>query len=82
MGSPKSRTLVQDGVLLSTSLIRQKVLPDMAISMVAIGEETGVMDKMLTSILEPAIIVVAGGIVGSIHLAMYLPMFTIFDQIQ
>ena len=82
MGSPKSRTLVQDGVLLSTSLIRQKVLPDMAISMVAIGEETGEMDKMLTLMLEPAIIVVVGGIVGSILLAMYLPMFTVFDQIQ
>ena len=50
--------------------------------MVAIGEETGEMNKMLTSMLEPAIIVVAGGIVGSILLAMYLPMFTVFDQIQ
>jgi type IV pilus assembly protein PilC len=27
-------------------------------------------------------IVVVGGIVGSILLAMYLPMFTVFDQIQ
>jgi len=26
--------------------------------------------------------VVVGGIVGSILLAMYLPMFTVFDQIQ
>jgi type IV pilus assembly protein PilC len=25
---------------------------------------------------------VVGGIVGSILLAMYLPMFTVFDQIQ
>ena len=32
--------------------------------------------------LEPAMIVVAGDIVGSILLAMYLPMFTVFDQIQ
>jgi type IV pilus assembly protein PilC len=30
----------------------------------------------------PAMIVVVGGIVGSILLAMYLPMFTVFDQIQ
>ena len=30
--------------------------------------------------LEPAMVV--GGIVGSILLAMYLPIFTIFDQIQ
>ena len=94
-----SRALVQEGVLLSTALIRQKVLPDMALNMLAIGEETGEMDKMLskvadfyedevgamvkalTSALEPAMIVVVGGIVGSILLAMYLPMFTIFDQI-
>ena len=96
----ESRMLVQEGVLLSTALIRQKVLPDMALSMLSIGEETGEMDKMLskvadfyedevgamvkalTSMLEPAMIVVVGGIVGSILLAMYLPMFSVFDQIQ
>ena len=96
----KSRTLVQEGVLLSAALARQKVLPEMALSMLAIGEETGEMDlmlskvadfyedeistslKALTSMLEPAMIVVVGGIVGSILLAMYLPMFTVFDQIQ
>ena len=87
-------------MLLSSALIRQKMLPDMALNMLAIGEETGEMDKMLskvadfyedevsaltmalTSMLEPAMIVVVGGIVGSILLAMYLPMFTVFDQIQ
>ena len=95
-----SRGMVQEGVLLSTALIRQKVLPDMALNMLAIGEETGEMDKMLskvadfyedevgamvktlTSMLEPAMIVVVGGIVGFILLAMYLPMFSVFDQIQ
>ena len=40
------------------------------------------MVKALTSMLEPAMIVVVGGIVGSILLAMYLPMFTVFDQIK
>ena len=41
------------------------------------------MVKALTSMLEPAmIVVVVAGIVGSILLAMYLPMFTVFDQIQ
>jgi len=95
-----SRGLVQEGVLLSAALIRQNVLPEMALSMLAIGEETGEMDQMLskvadfyedevtasvkalTSMLEPAMIVVVGGIVGSILLAMYLPMFTVFDQIK
>lgn len=96
----ESMKMVQEGVLLSVALIRQKVLPDMALNMLSIGEETGEMDKMLskvadfyedevsamvkalTSMLEPAMIVVVGGIVGSILLAMYLPMFTVFDQIQ
>ena len=96
----ESRALVQDGILLSEALIRQKVLPDMALNMLAIGEETGELDKMLskvadfyedevaatvkalTSMLEPAMIVVVGFIVGSILLAMYLPMFTVFDQIK
>ena len=45
-------------------------------------DEVSAMVKALTSMLEPAMIVVVGGIVGSILLAMSLPMFTVFDQIQ
>ena len=45
-------------------------------------DEVGAMVKALTSMLEPAMIVVVGGIVGSILMAMYLPMFSVFDQIQ
>jgi predicted NBD/HSP70 family sugar kinase len=78
----------------------KNVFPDMAISMLAIGEETGEMDSMLskvadfyedevatavktlTSLIEPAMIVLVGGIVGSILVAMYLPMFSIFDKIR
>ena len=32
--------------------------------------------------LEPAMIVLVGGIVGSILLAMYLPMFSVFEKIR
>ena len=35
----------------------------------------------LTSIIEPVMIVVVGGIVGGIILAMYLPMFEIFELV-
>ncbi len=45
-------------------------------------DEVSTSVKALTSMLEPAMIVVVGVIVGSILLAMYLPMFTVFDQIQ
>jgi type IV pilus assembly protein PilC len=91
---------VAEGVTLSTSLAAKNVIPEMAISMLAVGEETGSVDTMLskvadfyedevattiktlTSLLEPALIVVVGVIVGSILLAMYLPMFTIFENIK
>jgi type IV pilus assembly protein PilC len=72
----------------------------MMVSMLAIGEETGEMDIMLskvadfyedevstavktiTSLIEPVMIVLVGGIVGSILLAMYMPMFSVFEHIR
>jgi type IV pilus assembly protein PilC len=38
--------------------------------------------KALTSILEPLMIILVGGIVGFIVIAMYLPMFRVYDQIK
>ena len=95
---PGPEQLLASRNLLSDAL--PDVSPDQWRALLAIGEETGEMDKMLskvadfnedevgamvkalTSRLEPAMIVGVGGIVGSILLAMYLPMFTVFDQIQ
>jgi type IV pilus assembly protein PilC len=37
--------------------------------------------KALTSVMEPIMIVFLGGMVGSILLAMYLPMFKVFDKL-
>ncbi len=38
--------------------------------------------KALTSILEPIMIIFVGGIVGFIVIAMYLPMFKVYDSIK
>ena len=38
--------------------------------------------KALTSILEPVMIMIVGGIVGFIVIAMYLPMFKVYDAIE
>jgi type IV pilus assembly protein PilC len=38
--------------------------------------------KALTSILEPLMIIMVGAIVGFIVIAMYLPMFQVYDQIR
>ncbi len=95
-----SREDVMQGIPLSVALGRTKAFPELALSMLSIGEETGEMDTMLskvadfyedevenatkalTSLLEPMMIIVVGGIVGVILVAMYLPMFNIFDQIR
>jgi type IV pilus assembly protein PilC len=95
-----SRNDISEGMPLSTALALKNVFPDMMVSMLAIGEETGEMDAMLskvadfyedevttavkslTSLIEPVMIVVVGGIVGSILVAMYLPMFSVFENIR
>ncbi len=38
--------------------------------------------KALTSILEPIMIIVIGGIVGFIVISMYLPLFEVYNQHQ
>jgi type IV pilus assembly protein PilC len=96
----QSRNDISEGMPLSTALALKRVFPDMMVSMLAIGEETGEMDAMLskvadfyedevstavktlTSMIEPLMIVVVGGIVGSILVAMYLPMFSVFENIR
>lgn len=45
-------------------------------------DEVDAAVKALTSVLEPIMIVLVGGIVGFIVVAMYMPMFKIYDKIQ
>lgn len=45
-------------------------------------DEVDAAVKALTSVLEPIMIVLVGGIVGFIVIAMYMPMFKIYDKIQ
>ena len=95
-----SRLDIQEGIPLSLALQRKAVFPELAMSMLSIGEETGQMDAMLskvadfyedeveaavkimTSMLEPAMIVICGGIVASILVAMYMPMFSVFEKVR
>lgn len=77
-----------------------EAFPLMVTQMIAVGEETGALEEMLskiadfyedqvaaalkalTSILEPIMIMFVGAIVGFIVIAMYLPMFQVYDQIR
>lgn len=97
---PRGKRAITKEDFLAAALRMKNVFPDMAISMLAIGEETGEMDSMLskvaefyedevtttiksfTALIEPIMIVFVGGIVGSILVAMYLPMFSVYDKIR
>jgi type IV pilus assembly protein PilC len=96
----KSRDAIREGIPLYKPLETEPVFPPMVTRMIAVGEETGDIDgmltkiaefyesevdaavKALTSIIEPLMIVVVGGIVGSIVISMYLPMFKIFELVE
>ena len=95
-----SREAVREGLPIHKPLEGESIFPPMVTRMIAVGEETGDIDgmltkiaefyesevdatvKALTSIIEPLMIVVVGGIVGGIIIAMYLPMFKIFELVQ
>jgi type IV pilus assembly protein PilC len=96
----RSRDAVREGIPIYKPLETEPVFPPMVTRMIAVGEETGDIDgmltkiaefyesevdaavKALTSIIEPLMIVVVGGIVGGIVISMYLPMFKIFELIK
>jgi type IV pilus assembly protein PilC len=91
---------VKSGGSISAPLRDAPIFPGMVTQMVAVGEETGNLDTMLTkvadfyedevaaavkamtSILEPIMIVLVGGIVGFVVIAMYMPMFKVYDSIK
>jgi type IV pilus assembly protein PilC len=91
---------VKSGGTIGDPLKQAKVFPPMVAQMVAVGEETGALDAMLskiadfyedevetavkslTAILEPAMILFVGGIVGVIVVSMYMPLFNVYNSIH
>lgn len=90
---------VEQGGMVHKPLEKSGIFPPMVTSMIAVGEETGELDLMLskiadfydteveaaveglTSLLEPIMMVLLGGMVGAVIVGMYLPMFKIFDAV-
>lgn len=84
---------VSTGTNLTTAMQNSNLFPNMVTQMVAIGEESGALDSMLSkvadffeaevddaveamsSLMEPMIMVVLGGLIGGLVIAMYLPIF-------
>jgi type IV pilus assembly protein PilC len=91
---------VKRGGSLAGPIEANAIFPSMVGHMVAVGEETGQLEHMLskiadfyetevdakvkalTSLIEPLMIVFVGGVVGFIVIAMYLPIFSLYDKIR
>jgi type IV pilus assembly protein PilC len=96
----ESRNSIAGGETIAAPLEKSKVFPAMVISMIAVGEQTGGLDEMLSkiadfydeevdvavsallSLMEPAMIVILGVIVGGMVIAMYLPIFDMMNAVQ
>jgi type IV pilus assembly protein PilC len=96
----ESRQSIAGGETIAAPLEKSKVFPPMVISMIAVGEQTGGLDEMLSkiadfydeevdvavsallSLMEPAMIVILGVIVGGMVIAMYLPIFDMMNAVQ
>jgi type IV pilus assembly protein PilC len=94
-----ARTSIREGETVAVPLKHSNVFPPMVVQMIAVGEQTGALDEMLTkiaifyeaevdqavenltSVIEPVMIVVMGGIVGGMVIAMYLPMFKLIQVV-
>lgn len=90
---------VKEGEGIAPPLSATKIFPEMVISMIEVGEETGKLPEMLdkiaetydeevdnavealTSMIEPIMIVGLAAIVGTIVIALFMPLISIIDQI-
>jgi type IV pilus assembly protein PilC len=91
---------VKRGGSLAGPIEANPIFPPMVGHMIAVGEETGQLEHMLskiadfyeaevdakvkalTALIEPVMILFVGGIVGFIVIAMYLPIFSLYDKIR
>ncbi len=97
-GILKAANRVREGRPLAGSLQETGVFPELPIEMIEVGESTGALPVMLTSVaefyeddvqtaqqalmslIEPAILIVMGVVVGFVLISLYLPIFTLGAQ--
>ncbi len=98
-GVQKVHDAVKEGEGMAGPLASTKIFPDMVISMIEVGEETGKLPDMLekiaetydeevdnavdvlTSMIEPLMIVFLAVVVGTIVIALFMPLIEIINQL-
>lgn len=96
----KAQEAIRNGHSIAEPLDKSGFFPAMVTRMIAVGEQTGSLDRMLekvaifyekevesitarlSSILEPVLMLITGGIVGFVVVSIMLPMFSIITSIN
>jgi type IV pilus assembly protein PilC len=91
---------IREGDTIAQPLKESRLVDDMVVNMIDVGEETGDLDTMLykisdfydeevdtlveslISLLEPLMIVVLGFIIGTIVIALFLPMIKLLEGLS
>ena len=91
---------VREGRELWRALEQTGIFTDLTIEMIKVGESSGALEEMLSSVsefydeeidvllarvisfVEPAILVLMGGVIVTILLSVYLPMFRLMSAIK
>ncbi len=91
---------IKEGETMAAPLEASRVFPNMVVSMIAVGEETGRLPEMLvkiadtydtevdaavdglTSIIEPILMIVLAVVVGTIVIAMFMPLVSIISNLK
>lgn len=91
---------IREGETIAQPLREARIVDDIVVNMIDVGEETGELDTMLmkiadnydeevevlveslVSLLEPIMIVVLGGIIGFIVIALFLPLIQLISKLS
>ena len=91
---------IREGETIAQPLKEARVVDDIVVNMIDVGEETGDLDTMLNkiadnyeeevevlvdslvSLLEPIMIVVLGGVIGFIVIALFMPLIQLITKLS
>jgi type IV pilus assembly protein PilC len=91
---------IREGETIAQPLREARIVDDIVVNMIDVGEETGDLDTMLNkisdnydeevealveglvSLLEPIMIVILGGIIGFIVIALFLPLIALISKLS
>ena len=91
---------IREGETIAQPLRESRIVDDIVVNMIDVGEETGDLDTMLNkiadnyeeevevlveslvSLLEPIMIVVLGGIIGFIVIALFMPLIQLITKLS